>query len=133
MYLLLHSFSDTCIIFMLLFVSFGWTIAFLSHHQFKIWVPLAMIVSFLHIVVTVFNKSRDGLHDKYHMFDTFAGYTMVAFRVLFYLVFIAGIVRSYLQLSSKDNKRRLFYSRLFLFGTAYLTFLPLAMLLLHSV
>ena len=69
------------------------------------------------------------MHDKYHMFDTFAGYIMIGFRVIFYLIFLAGIVRSYLQLSSKHNKLRLFYLRFFLFGTAYLTFLPIGMYL----
>lgn len=67
------------------------------------------------------------------MFDTFAGYIMIAFRVIFYLVFIIGIIRSYIKLSSKHNKLRSFYSKLFLFGTVYLTLLPVGMYLLESV
>ena len=64
------------------------------------------------------------------MFDTFAGYIMVAFRVLFYFIFIGGIIRSYLKLSSKHYKLKTFFLKFAFFGTAYLTFLPLSMILI---
>jgi hypothetical protein len=81
-------------------------------------------------VLTVINKTRDSHHAKYHMFDTFAGYIMVSFRLCFYLIFLGGIVRSYLKLSSKHSKLKTFFLQFMVFGTVYLTFLPLAMILI---
>jgi len=133
MYLLLHAISDVGIIFIVLFVSYGWTITFTKHKKFDLWIPISLIVAFVYVVVTAVNKTRDGHHTKFHMFDTFAGYIMVSFRVLFYLIFVSGIIRSYLKLSSRHSKLKRFFLQFALFGTVYLTFLPIAMVLVEAV
>lgn len=45
------------------------------------------------------NKSRDNYDIKYHVFDTFAGYIMIAVRVGLYGVFLYAIRKTYLSLT----------------------------------
>jgi hypothetical protein len=85
--------------FLAIFVAFGWSITFDYHMDFDLWLPSSFFVGFSYIATTVLNKSRDNWYNKFHVYDTFAGYIMVGFRAVFFLLFAYGINRSYKQLT----------------------------------
>jgi hypothetical protein len=47
MYLLFHSVGDSVIVAIFLFVSFGWTITFISGKDFDLYVPLGIYIFYL--------------------------------------------------------------------------------------
>jgi len=95
--------------------------------DFDIWLPLSLFSSFSFIVIGLLNKSRDNWHSKFHVYDTFAGYIMIAIRVVLLTVFAYGIRRSINQLSSKDVELKKFFIQFAVFGVSYLLFLPFCM------
>jgi hypothetical protein len=101
LYLLLHSVSDYILIFLLIFLSFGWTVTFRKHPYLDIYIPLACLFGFVHVILVVMNKINDGDHDKYHMFDSIPAYIMLTFRLVAFGMFIYGIIRSIVKLKQE--------------------------------
>lgn len=97
-YLLLHSVSDYIVIYLLVFLSFGWTVVSLKGYDMDLYVPLGCMLGFIHVILVVLNKVTDGTHDKYHMFDTIPAYIMLFFRIVAFGLFIWGVVRSIVKL-----------------------------------
>jgi len=96
-YLLLHSISDYLIIYLLIFLAFGWTLNFTNNYDQELYTPLASMLGFIHIILVILNKANDT-HDKYHMFDTVPAYIMLAFRVVALFLFGYAVMRSLFQL-----------------------------------
>ena len=97
-YLMLHSVSDYLVIYLLVFMAFGWTVTFIKGYDMDLFVPLGFMLGFIHIIVVVLNKVTDGSHDKYHMFDTIPAYIMLFLRIVAFGVFVWGIIRSIVKL-----------------------------------
>ena len=95
---MLHSVSDYIVIYLLVFMAFGWTVTFIKGYDMDLFVPLGFMLGFIHIIVVVLNKVTDGSHDKYHMFDTIPAYIMLFLRIVAFGVFVWGIIRSIVKL-----------------------------------
>jgi hypothetical protein len=132
-FLLLHSVADSAIIVVLLLLAFGWTVTFNNSMDFDLYVPLACMLGFVNIIMTVLSKIADGEHDKYHMFDTIPAYIMVGFRMLAFCIFIGGIVKVTLSIKGEEHSIRRYFRELGLLGTIYLTFLPASMYLITFI
>ena len=78
-------------------MAFGWTIRFTKDYDQELYIPVACMLAFIHIILVVLNKVNDT-HDKYHMFDTIPAYIMLLFRVIALILFGYAIIRSLLQL-----------------------------------
>ena len=91
MYLLIHSFSDSIILFLVVFLAFGWTITFTTHKTFEFYLPLAFMLAFIHLVLTLINKGNDGEPNKYHMFDNSPSYIMIFFKTTLLVIFAFGL------------------------------------------
>lgn len=98
MYLLLYSISDSVIMVLLMLLSFGWTVTFHSTKDFDLYVPLASMLGMINVIMTTLNKVTDGDHNKYHVFDSVPAYIMVFFRLVGFIIFVVGILRSFIQL-----------------------------------
>jgi hypothetical protein len=133
MYLLLHSTSDSILIVLLILLAFGWTVTFKNARDFDLYVPLASMLGLINIIMSLLNKVTDGEHNKYHMFDTIPAYIMIFFRLLAYVIFVVGVVRSYVGLKSEQREVVGYFYRLALLGTIYLTFVPVGFVLVQSV
>jgi hypothetical protein len=101
MYMLGHGGADAVIIFLLVFLSFGWTVTFVNHKDFDIYIPICAMLTFIHILLSLMNKATDGEHDKYHMFDGYPAYVMIAFRLALFGMFIYGFCRTYKNLPER--------------------------------
>ena len=84
----------------------------------------------VNVLMTMLNKVTDGDIEKYHMFDTIPAYIMVSFRTVGLLIFIGGIVKSLLELSSQEQQVRSYFIHLCVLGVVYLTFVPVMMVVI---
>jgi hypothetical protein len=103
MFLFLHSIADSALIIILLLLSFGWTVTFKNSMDFDIYIPLSFMLGIVNIIMTLLNKITDGEHDKYHMFDTIPAYVMIGFRLLGFLIFLAGIGKVLISLKPDEK------------------------------
>ena len=133
MFLLLHSVSDSIIIVILLLLAFGWTVTFNNSMDFDLYVPLACMLGFVNIIMTVLNKITDGDHEKYHMFDTIPAYIMIGFRLLGFAIFLGGIIKVSLNTKAEDTALRRYFTQLGILGTLHLTFLPALIFLITYI
>ena len=130
LYLLLHSISDYIVIFLLIFLSFGWTVTFINGADMDLYVPMGFMLGFVHVILVVLNKVTDGTYDKYHMFDTIPAYIMLFFRIMAFGVFIWGIIKSIVKVKAEDTKLRNYFQHLLVLGGLYLGFLPVGFMLI---
>jgi hypothetical protein len=130
MYLFLHSTSDSIIMVMLMLLSFGWTVTFNSTRDFDLYVPLCCMLGVVNILMTMLTKINDGDHDKYHMYDSIPAYIMVGFRMIAFIVFIVGVIRSLCCLKKEEKQFMKYFWQLALLGGVYLTFIPLGLILI---
>lgn len=100
MYMLLHSTSDAILIVLIILIAFGWTVTFNTNMDFDIYVPLACMLGFINIIMTLLTKINDGDHDKHHMYDSIPAYVLIGFRILGFLIFLGGIIRSLVYLKT---------------------------------
>lgn len=84
-------------------LSFGWTVTFNNARDFDLYVPLACMLGFVHIIMTMLNKIADGEHDKYHMFDSIPAYIMLTFRTIGLITFLVGIGKSWIGLDKTKH------------------------------
>ena len=129
LYLTLHSVSDYLIIYLLLFLSFGWTVYFNNDYDQELWVPVGAMMGFIHLILVVINKISDP-HDKYHMFDTIPAYVMLGFRIIAFCVFIVGSIRSIVKLKIGENKLRTYFQHLLWMGSLYMGFVPVVFMVI---
>ena len=59
-FMLLHSFSDSALLVILLLLAYGWTVTFNNSMDFDLYVPLACMLGFVNIIMTLLNKITDG-------------------------------------------------------------------------
>ena len=130
MYLIFHSVSDYTIIYLIVFLGFGWTVTFNKADNMDLYVPLGIMLGFIHIILVTLNKLTDGDHEKYHMFDTIPAYIMLAFRILAFGVFVYGVIRSMVHLKPEETKLRHYFQHLLCLGGLYLGFVPIALMLI---
>lgn len=133
MYLLLHAISDTVLMLLLLFLAYGWTVQFKRSRDFDIYGSLAGMLGIVNIMMTLFNKIADGNHDKYHMFDTTPAYVMMGFRILAFLIFLGGIVRSLFAVKKDNPKQKKYLTELAVLGSIYLCFIPVGFALVRVI
>ena len=133
MFLLLHSVSDSIIIVIMLLLAFGWTVTFQNSMDFDLYVPLACMLGFVNIIMTVLNKITDGDHEKYHMFDTIPAYIMIGFRLLGFSIFLGGIIKVTLKIKAEEKGLRRYFIQLGILGSLHLTFLPALIYLINYV
>ena len=93
-YLLFHAISDYIVIVLIVFLGLGWTVFFTSHKSMDLYIPIAVIYGFVHIIVVILNKAEDGNIDKYHMFDSIPAYVMLGFRMWILIGFIAACMKT---------------------------------------
>ncbi len=133
MFMLLHSVSDSAIIVILLLLAYGWTVTFKNSMDFDLYVPLACMLGMVNVIMTLLNKVTDGEADKYHMFDTIPAYIMIGFRLLAFLIFVAGVVKISLKVKEDEKTLRKYVLELAILGTIYLTFLPASIYLVEFI
>lgn len=101
--------------------------------DFDLWVPLACMLGFVNIIMTVLNKITDGDHEKYHMFDTIPAYIMIGFRLFGFSIFLGGIIKVSLNIKAEDTGLRRYFTQLGILGALYLTFLPALIYLISFI
>ena len=127
-YLLFHSLSEVILTCLLIFVAYGWTIAFKNDAEFDLYVPLISMLGLINLILTLLGKVNDGESDKYHMYDTVPSYLLVFFRVVTVGILVIGVVKTYRE--NITNKRITdFYIRFSLLGCCYFLSLPAIMII----
>lgn len=92
--MLFNSTSDAILIVLIVLIAYGWTVTFKNSMDFDIYVPLVCMLGFINIIMTLLTKINDGDHDKYHMYDSIPAYVLIGFRILGFMIFIGGIIKS---------------------------------------
>lgn len=132
LYLMVHGASDSLILFLLVLLSFGWTVTFLNSRDFDIYIPLGCMCGFIYMILTLLNKLSDG-HDKHHMFDTIPAYIMIMFRMMIFTIFIYGDIRSYAKTVNGENKMKKYFIHLGVMGTIYMVIVPVAFMVIELI
>jgi len=94
---LLHSASDGILVVLIVLLAYGWTVTFITSTDFDIYVPLACMLGFVNIIMTLLTKINDGDHDKHHTYDSVPAYVLIGFRILGFLIFLGGSIKSIVQ------------------------------------
>jgi hypothetical protein len=55
-----------------------------------------MMLALINVILTLLGKINDGDHDKYHMYDSIPAYLLLFFRILAFVAFIGGIIKTVL-------------------------------------
>ena len=73
-------------------------------------------------VLTLLSKFATNSHDRHHLFDDFSGSIIIIYRLLFVLIFIAGITYTYTKSRTKVKKFIVFFG---FFGSLYISAVPI--------
>lgn len=68
------------------------------------------------------SKFSSNLHDRHHIFDNISGTIMVAYRLLFLIIFIGGIIYTWVNSRTRVKKFIILFGIL---GSVYISALPI--------
>lgn len=94
-YLFMHAVSETMVIGLLVLISMGWSLNFLTGPRINIAIPIGntflILVSFLavfNIILSLMTQLNNTAHDMHHSFDATSGYILIILRIIVALGFI---------------------------------------------
>lgn len=108
------------IIFIL--VSWGWTINYTELENFDIYIPLAVLLGIVHMMIMGLSKITDDESSKFHSYGGFAGWVIVVLRLGMYVYFMFGIRDT---LKTAREKVKMFISKFMVFGSIYFLAFPI--------
>lgn len=91
------------------------------------------MLGLINIIMTLLNKITDGEHDKYHMFDTIPAYILVFFKLVGFMLFFIGAMKSFCKLKAKQTKLKKFFLQLTVIGFFNLSLIPLSMYMITYI
>jgi hypothetical protein len=109
---------------MLVAISWGWTIVHLRPNQS--YIIIGAISGLFNIVCLVLSSLTEEHEELYHSYDTVPGTVVLVLRIVMFLIFLTGILRS---IESSSGKILHFIKKLGLIAGSYLISWPLTVLI----
>jgi len=115
---LLSQLTISCIFIL---ISEGWTIDYSDFPNPDLYVPIMVIVGFLHIVISGFGKATDDAYYKFSLYEGLPGWGLVLLR----LSLLGYFVYNMINLSkSKSGQKKMFLTRFLVSGSLYFLTVP---------
>jgi len=80
----------------------------------------------MNAVMTLLTKIQTGIHDRHHIFDNITGFVLIGFRLIIFVVFVGGIINTYIKSRPKVKSFVLIFT---LFGGLYIAAMPIIVLI----
>jgi len=128
-------FSQFVITLLLILIASGWSIHFFEIDDMDLYIPLALILGLLHVLIVGIGRIADEEHSKFHDYETIPGWIVIFFRFVFFAIFIY-FARSTIDKEEKgSNKedRLVFMRRFLLLGSIYLLAFPVVVIISSAV
>lgn len=84
------------------------------------------MLGFMNALLTMLTKIQSGEHDRHHIFDNVSGYVIIGYRLLLLIVFIFGVINSYIQSRERVKSFIIVFG---FFGGLYIAALPIIVLI----
>lgn len=108
------------IIFIL--ISWGWTINYTELENFDIYIPLAVLIGIIHMMIIGLSKLTDDESHKFHQYGGFVGWIIVVLRLGMFIYFLFGIRDT---LNAAREKVKIFIYKFTVFGSVYFLAFPI--------
>lgn len=108
------------IIFIL--ISWGWTINYTELENFDIYIPLAVLLGIVHMMIVGLSKLTDDESHKYHQYGGIVGWIIVVLRLGMFVYFCFGIRDT---LKTAREKVKVFITKFTVFGSLYFLAFPI--------
>jgi len=82
-------------------ISWGWTINYLELDDFDIYIPLAVMLGVIHMMIMGLSKLTDDSHYKHHIYDGITGILIILIRIGLFIYFLFGIKNTYVKARKK--------------------------------
>jgi hypothetical protein len=79
-------------------------------------------MALVNAVLTLLSKFATNHHDRHHLFDDFNGTLVIIYRLIFVLIFLAGVIHTYAKSRIKVQKFIILFG---IFGSLYITAVPI--------
>lgn len=124
LYACLKCIAESVLVTTLVAIAWGWSIIHLKHDSSYIIVGTSIfLVNTICIVIEGISEDLEEIHHKY---DGTSGTVLLILRILIFVTFIIGILRS---LSKSVGKTKIFLEKFSIRGGAYLLSWPVAVIL----
>lgn len=107
---------------LLLVMAFGWTVTFIKDIKDSA-APLGGSLMIINVLTIVFKHLLEDTVHKNHIYDSICSYIQLLIKIGLALIFLIGVVRSYLQ--TNNIKSQNFLKSLGFYGFIYLFNQPL--------
>jgi hypothetical protein len=84
--------AHVIIVWLLLMISYGWTIKYKSIDEKDIYIILMLFTLMIHIMITALTFVDDDEYHKYHDFSGVQGIILVVLRFIIFFAFLYGII-----------------------------------------
>lgn len=106
---------------LLILMSWGWTINFMEFESMTIFLPFSILVGVMKISFVFISKISDDEYYKFHEYEDWAGYFIVFLRILLFIYFVKGIIKTFKEANSKIQS---FILKMGIFGSVYFLAMP---------
>lgn len=107
--------------FLLILLSWGWTISFTEFESMSFFLPFSIIIGLLQIFFVIVSKNSDDEYYKFHDYEDWAGKLILMFRISIFYYFLKGIYRTF---SEANQRVRFFILKMGFFGSIYFLAVP---------
>ncbi|KAL4465025.1 hypothetical protein ABPG72_010469 [Tetrahymena utriculariae] len=102
-------------------ISWGWTINYSELENFDIYIPLAVLLGIVHMMIVGLSKLTDDESHKFHQYGGFVGWIIVFLRLGMFIYFLFGIKDT---LKTAREKVKVFIYKFVIVGSLYFLAFP---------
>ncbi|CAI2370389.1 unnamed protein product [Moneuplotes crassus] len=113
--------SQATMMWLLITISFGWTVTYKNMVETDIYILTAIFVIMIHLLIGALTYVDDEEHHKYHDFGGVQGVILMILRLIIFGVFVYGIKDTS---NSADRKQKSFLWSLTITATTYILSFP---------
>lgn len=114
---LLRTISQATMIWLIMTISFGWTVTYRNMQETDIYILCAIFVIMVHLLLTALTYVDDAESHKFHDFGGLQGIILICVRVIIYGIVLYGISET---MTNASQKQKQFLKSLRLSASVYL-------------
>ena len=122
--MILAQFTITCL---LILIATGWSITFTDVEDMDLYIPLAILVGLMHMIIVGLGRLTEEDPYRYHDYDSWAGIVISVLKLCFAGLFFFFIKRTHDKAQAKLKK---FIVQLGVLGGVYILSMPFVILIL---
>jgi len=117
-------FAQFVMTLLIIMIASGWSIDYYKIEELDLYIPLALMIGVFHVIIVGIGRINDDDPTKFHDYESIPGWIIMAFKLIFFFVFIFFAHRTYSNAGNNAEKKE-FFVRFSILGTIYLVALPI--------